>query len=262
MTEKLNSSENIRPLASVIMAAGQGKRMQDPSIPKVLYPVGGQPMLGHVVRLCEELQAFPIICIIGYGRDAVSTYLSVKFPEAKIAIQEEQLGTGHAVQQAEQELDGFSGDLLILSGDVPLLTHETASRLIAHHRECKEAATVLTVHMSNPTGYGRILRNENGRLQAIVEERDATPEERKIEEINSGIYVFNSDVLFDVLKRIDRKNSQGEYYLTDTFKLIIEQFGPDAVAVVSTNDPIEVSGVNTKEQLAALEAEFERRRYG
>jgi UDP-N-acetylglucosamine diphosphorylase/glucosamine-1-phosphate N-acetyltransferase len=250
-----------RPLASVIMAAGQGKRMQDPTLAKVLYKVGGEPMLGHVVRLCEKLEAFPIISIIGYGRDAVSAYLSEKFPEAKIAIQEEQLGTGHAVQQAERELDGFNGDLLILSGDVPLLTSKTASRLIEHHRECKEAATVLTVHMPNPTGYGRILRNEKGRLKTIVEERDATPEERKIEEVNTGIYVFNSDVLFNVLKRIDRKNAQGEYYLTDTFKLIIEQFGPDAVAVVSTNDPIEVSGVNTKEQLAALEAEYERRRY-
>jgi UDP-N-acetylglucosamine diphosphorylase/glucosamine-1-phosphate N-acetyltransferase len=259
MTGKLNSSIEHRLLASVIMAAGQGKRMQDPTLPKVLYPVGGEPMLGHVVRLCEELCAFPIICIIGYGRDAVSTYLSEKFPEAKIAIQEEQLGTGHAVQQAERELDGFAGDILILSGDVPLLTHETAARLIAHHRECKEAATVLTVHMDNPTGYGRVIRTESGRLKTIVEERDATPEERKIEEINTGIYVFNSDILFDVLKRIDRKNAQGEYYLTDTFKLIIEQFGMDAVAVVSTNDPIEVSGVNTKEQLATLEAEFERR---
>ncbi len=259
MTDKLNNLEKIRPLASLIMAAGQGKRMQDPSVPKVLYPVGGEPMLGHVVRLCETLQAFPIICIIGYGRDAVSAYLSKKFPEAKIAIQEEQLGTGHAIQQAERELEGFNGDLLILSGDVPLLTQETAMRLIAHHRECKEAATVLTFHKPNPTGYGRILRTDKGRLKAIVEEKDATPEERKIEEVNSGIYVFNSDVLFDVLKRIDRKNAQGEYYLTDTFKLIIEQFGPDAVAVVNTNDPIEVSGVNTKEQLATLEAEFVRR---
>ena len=255
-----NKSEiPIRPLASVIMAAGQGKRMQDPTLAKVLYPVGGEPMLGHVVAMCEELCTFPIITIIGYGRDAVSAYLSEKFPEAKIAIQEEQLGTGHAVQQAERELGGFNGDILILSGDVPLLTHETAARLIEHHRECKEAATVLSVHMPNPIGYGRILRNGNGRLKTIVEERDATPEERKIGEINTGIYVFNSDVLFDVLKRIDRKNAQGEYYLTDTFKLIIEQFGQDAVAVVSTNDPIEVSGVNTKEQLAALEAEYGRR---
>jgi len=259
MTEKPNLSQDYRPLASVIMAAGQGKRMQDPTLAKVLYPVGGEPMLGHVVRLCEELQAFPIISIIGYGRDAVATYLSKEFPEAKIAIQEEQLGTGHAVQQAERQLDGFNGDVLILSGDVPLLTRETAMRLIAHHRECKEAATVLTVHMPNPTGYGRIVRNGKHRLKTIVEERDATPEERTIEEINTGIYVFNSDVLFDVLKRIDRKNAQGEYYLTDTFKLIIEQFGPDAVAVVTTNDPLEVSGVNTKDQLAALEAEYDRR---
>ena len=248
-----------RPLASIIMAAGQGKRMQDPSIPKVLYPVGGEPMLGHVVRLCEQVQAFPIICIIGYGRDAVESYLTKEFPETKIAIQAEQLGTGHAVQQAEQQLAGFEGDVLILSGDVPLLTRETASRLIQEHREKNAVASVLSVVLSDPTGYGRIIRTKTGNLEKIVEQKDATPAEREIKEINSGIYVFDAKVLFDVLKRIDRKNAQGEYYLTDAFKLIIEEFGPDAVAVVSTNDPIEVSGVNTKEQLATLEAEFVRR---
>ncbi len=254
-------SPNIRPLASVIMAAGQGKRMQDPTLPKVLYPIGGEPMLGHVVRLCEQVKAFPIICIIGYGRDAVSAYLSEKFPDARIAIQEEQLGTGHAVQQAEQQLAGFDGDVLILSGDVPLLTAGTASRLIQEHRSKNVVASVLSVLLPDPTGYGRIIRTNTGNLEKIVEQKDATPEEQSINEINSGIYVFDANVLFDVLKRIDRKNAQGEYYLTDTFKLIIEQFGPDAVAVVSTNDPIEVSGVNTKEQLTALEAEYERRRY-
>ncbi len=216
-------------------------------------------MLGHVVRLCEQVKAFPIICIIGYGRDAVSAYLSEKFPEAQIAIQEQQLGTGHAVQQAELQLAGFDGDVLILSGDVPLLTAGTASRFIQEHRSKKTVASVLSVLLPDPTGYGRIIRTKTGNLERIVEQKDSTPEEQTINEINSGIYVFDANVLFNVLKRIDRKNAQGEYYLTDTFKLIIEQFGPDAVAVVSTNDPIEVSGVNTKDQLAALEAEFERR---
>ena len=234
--------------------------MQDPSLAKVLYPIGGEPMLGHVVRLCEQLKALPIICIIGYGRDAVKSYLSKELPDAKIAIQEEQLGTGHAVQQAEQQLAEFDGDVLILSGDVPLLTHKTASQLIQEHRSKKAVASVLSVLLNDPTGYGRIIRTKTGNLEKIVEQKDATPAEREINEIISGIYVFNSDVLFNVLKRIDRKNAQGEYYLTDTFKLIIEQFGPDAVAVVSTNDPMEVSGVNTKEQLVALEAEYERRR--
>jgi UDP-N-acetylglucosamine diphosphorylase/glucosamine-1-phosphate N-acetyltransferase len=243
------------------MAAGQGKRMQDPSLAKVLYPIGGEPMLGHVVRLCDKVQASPIICIIGYGREAVAAYLSNKFPDAKIAIQEEQLGTGHAVQQAERQLVGFTGNVLILSGDVPLLASETASRLIKEHRSKHAVASVLSVLLPDPTGYGRIVRTGTGSLQKIVEEKDATPDEKKINEINSGIYVFDAKVLFDVLKRIDRKNAQGEYYLTDTFALIIAQFGLGAVAVVTTNDPIEVSGVNTKEQLAALEAEYELRRY-
>ena len=242
------------------MAAGQGKRMQDPSLAKVLYPIGGEPMLGHVLRLCAAISASPIVCIIGYGREAVSAFLTERFPNIRIAIQEEQLGTGHAVQQAERILKEFAGDILILSGDVPLLTKETALRLIAEHREKNACATVLSVLMRDPIGYGRIVRSKTGSLERIVEEKDATPAEKKINEINSGIYVFDGRILFEVLKRIDRKNAQGEFYLTDTIALLIAQFGLGAVAVVQTSDSAEVSGVNTKEQLAALEAEFERRK--
>ena len=248
-----------RPLAALILAAGQGKRMQDPSLAKVLYPIGGEPMLGHVLRLCQSLQADPIICIIGYGREAVAAFINERFPHVRTAIQEEQLGTGHAVQQAERLLRDFAGDVLVLSGDVPLLTRETASRLIEAHRARNSVATVLSVPMPNPTGYGRIVRTPMGSLAKIVEEKDASPEEKHIPEINTGIYVFDAGVLFDVLKHIDRKNAQGEFYLTDTFALLIAQFGLGAVAVVTTDDPIEVSGVNTKEQLAALDAEYRRR---
>lgn len=257
---QLPEEESIdRSLAAVIMAAGQGKRMQDPSLAKVLYPIGGEPMLGHVLKLCEEIQAGPIVAIIGYGREAVSAYLTEQFPNVRIAVQEEQLGTGHAVQQAERALKEFAGDILILSGDVPLLTKETALRLITEHRERNACATVLSVQMREPTGYGRIVRSENGSLERIVEEKDATLAEKKINEINSGIYVFDGPVLFEVLKRIDRKNAQGEFYLTDTIALLIAQFGLGAVAVMQTGDTMEVSGVNTKEQLAALEAEYQRR---
>ncbi|HET6400528.1 MAG TPA: sugar phosphate nucleotidyltransferase [Candidatus Kapabacteria bacterium] len=258
MTE-LSTAEASRPLATVILAAGQGKRMQDPSLAKVLYPIGGEPMLGHVLRLCQHIEAAPIICIIGYGREAVAAYISEQFPRVRTAIQEEQLGTGHAVQQAERQLRDFSGDVLVLSGDVPLLTRTTTLKLLAEHRARSACATVLSVIMPNPTGYGRIVRTPSGSLEKIVEEKDATTEQKRIAEINTGIYVFDANVLFDVLKRIDRKNAQGEFYLTDTFALLIAQFGLGAVAVVTTNDPTEVSGVNTKEQLAALEAEYRRR---
>jgi len=254
-----------RPLAAIVLAAGQGKRMQDPSIAKVLYPIGAEPMLGHVLRLCQHIEAAPIICIIGYGREAVAAYINEQFPHVRTAIQEEQLGTGHATQQAERPLNGFAGDVLILSGDVPLLTIATTKKLLAEHRARNASATVLAVRMKDPTGYGRIVRTpspddrSSGSLEKIVEEKDATPKEKKIGEINTGIYVFDSSILFDVLKRIDRKNAQGEFYLTDTFALLIAQFGLGAISVVTTDDPIEASGVNTKEQLAALEAEFRRR---
>jgi len=249
-----------RPLATIIMAAGQGKRMQDPTKAKVLYQIADEPMLGHVLRLCEAIKADPTVCIIGYGREAVSDYLSKNFPSARIAVQEEQLGTGHAVQQAERQLKDFRGDVLVLSGDVPLLTKETTLRLIQEHRAQNAVATVLSVVMKDPAGYGRIIRTKTGNLERIVEEKDAMPSERKITEINTGIYVFDSSILFDVLKRIDRKNAQGEFYLTDTLAILISQFGLGAVAVVMTEDPIEVSGVNTKDQLAALEMEYDRRK--
>jgi len=258
MTE-ISTAESSRPLAAIVLAAGQGKRMQDPSLAKVLYPIGGEPMLGHVLRLCKQVEAAPIICIIGYGREAVSALISEKFPDVRTAIQEEQLGTGHAVQQAERQLNGFSGDVLVLSGDVPLLSTSTTQNLLAEHRARNACATVLSVHMAKSTGYGRIVRTPTGSLAKIVEEKDATPDEKKIDEINSGIYVFDAKILFEVLKRIDRKNAQSEFYLTDTFALLIAQFGLGGVAVVTTNDPIEVSGVNTKEQLAALDAEYRRR---
>jgi len=241
------------------MAAGQGKRMQDPTLAKVLYPLGGEPLVGHVIKLSQQLGADRIVVIIGYGREAVAEYLSKNFPEVKTSVQDEQLGTGHAVQQAEKQLKEFNGDVLVLSGDVPLLTLETAKALIAKHHEEGSLATVLTVKMANPYGYGRIIRTETDSLRKIVEEKDATDQERKTTEINSGIYVFDAATLFDVLKRIDRKNAQGEYYLTDTFELLIAQFGLGSVSLLLTKDAVEVSGVNTKDQLAALETEYYRR---
>jgi UDP-N-acetylglucosamine diphosphorylase/glucosamine-1-phosphate N-acetyltransferase len=254
------SSNGARPLAIVVLAAGQGKRMQDPSKPKVLYPIAGEPMLGHVLRLCEQLKSNHTIAIIGFGRDQVAEYLSREFPAVQIVIQSEQLGTGHAVQQAEKPLNGFRGDVLILSGDVPLLSIQTVQHLLAAHHSKNSLATVLAVRMENPTGYGRIVRTPGGNLDRIVEEKDATEQIREIKEINSGIYIFDAGTLFSVLRHVDRTNAQGEYYLTDTFGLIIQQFGPGSIAVAITNDPIEVSGVNTKEQLTELEREYSRRK--
>ena len=234
--------------------------MQDPTKPKVLYPIAGEPMLGHVLLTCKTLESQRTIVIIGYGRDQVAEYLTQKFPSVQIAVQEEQLGTGHAIQQTEGALQGFDGDVLILSGDVPLLSRKTIDNLLEVHRTQNARATVLAVRMDDPSGYGRIVRTSGGNLDKIVEDKDATESVRAIKEINSGIYVFDIGTLFSVLKHVDRKNAQGEYYLTDTFALIIAQFGHASVAVAITEDQLEVSGVNTKEQLLELEQEYSKRK--
>jgi UDP-N-acetylglucosamine diphosphorylase/glucosamine-1-phosphate N-acetyltransferase len=246
-------------LAVIVMAAGQGKRMQDPEKPKVLYPVGGKPMLGHILRLCESLHSDRTIAIIGYGRQQVAEYIAREFPNVRIAVQEQQLGTGHAIQQAEKQLQGFDGDILVLSGDVPLLSRGTVENLLEVHRSNAALATVLAIYLDNPTGYGRIVRTPGGNLEQIVEEKDAMQEIRAVKEINSGIYVFDAATLFSVLKHVGQKNAQGEYYLTDTFALIIQQFGSGSVAVALTEDQLEVAGVNTKEQLTELDQEYARR---
>ncbi|MDP4199090.1 MAG: NTP transferase domain-containing protein [Bacteroidota bacterium] len=255
-----NLEPDPEPLAVVVMAAGQGKRMQDPSKPKVLYEIAAVPLIGHVLRLCAALESQITVCIVGYGRDQVSAYITEHFPEVKLAVQEEQLGTGHAVMQAERHLEGFQGDVLVLSGDVPLLTQKTVQDLLAVHRTSVAMATVLAVTMKDPAGYGRILRTESGSLDRIVEEKDATEQEREVHEINSGIYVFDARTLRDVLPRLNCTNAQGEYYLTDVFELLRAQFGLGSIAVMVTDDPIEVSGVNTKKQLEVLETEYLRRR--
>lgn len=243
-------------LAAVIMAAGQGKRMQDPTKPKVLYPLAEKPLVSYVISLCQQLGCDRTIAIIGYGRDQVQSYLQEAFPFVETAIQDQQLGTGHAVQQAEASLNGFEGDILVLSGDVPLLTIETARNLITQHKTSNALATVLTVDLENPHGYGRIVRSGGSTLEKIVEEKDATDDIRKLREINSGIYVFNAQALFPALSGLSNQNAQGEYYLTDVFASIIAEHGSDRVAVYKGTDPIEVSGVNTKDQLLELEAEF------
>jgi UDP-N-acetylglucosamine pyrophosphorylase len=236
-----------RNLAVVIMAAGKGTRMKNPEMAKVMYTVNDRPMVEHVVDLALTLRSSKTIVIVGWQKESVIAHLENTGKPVECVEQSPQLGTGHAVMQAEVPLRGFTGDVLVLSGDVPLLTHATAENLINHHRSAGAAATVLTAVLEDATGYGRVLRGTEGNVTGIVEHKDATEEQKRIHEINSGIYVFNSDHLFDGLRHITPDNSQKEYYLTDVFQYFWRHHLP--VAAVSADDPVEIRGVNTVQQL-------------
>jgi UDP-N-acetylglucosamine pyrophosphorylase len=235
------------PLAAVIMAAGQGKRMNDPSRAKVLYEINSKPMIHYVTDLAVALGATQIVVIVGHQRQHVMDYLKKSHPTVLCAVQDPQLGTGHAVMQSENGLGSFSGDVVVLSGDVPLLTLNTMQRLLAIHAETGAVATILTSNVQDPTGYGRIIRNPGGSVDRIVEHRDATEEERRVKEMNSGIYAFKKDKLFDGLKHISTNNSQHEYYLTDVFGYFRQQQW--TVAALATDDEHEIHGINTLAQL-------------
>ena len=234
-------------LAAVILAAGHGKRMKS-DLPKVLHTVGDIPMVVHVIGQARSSGADPIVVIVGHGREHVIPVVEAE--GVSHAVQEQQLGTGHAVQSAEAALDGFHGDILILSGDVPLLSHETIDRLLAYHRDKGVVATVVTALAEDPTGYGRILRGENEMVTGIREHKDCSEEELGVREINSGIYLFRADVLFNALGRLKNDNAQGEYYLTDVFA---DFFGAGLPVGAYTGDFNEITGVNSQEDLKRVE---------
>lgn len=245
--QKDTPSQIQRPLAAVIMAAGKGTRMKDSSKAKVMYEVLGKPMVHYVVDLAKMLKVSRVIVIVGYQRDTVIRYLQNSHPNVEIAVQAEQLGTGHAIMQAEAMLKDFTGDVVVLSGDVPLLTADSMQELIDHHHQTAASATILTADFVDPTGYGRIIRNSDGSVKKIVEHKDATEEERHVKEINSGIYVFNGQKLFDGLKHITPQNVQNEYYLTDVFEHFWKRQWK--VSALKTLHVEEIIGVNTVNQL-------------
>ena len=241
-----------RPFMTVVMAAGKGKRMLNPEMPKVMHKVNGKPLVDHVVDLALKIGSSPVIVIVGFKREIVMQHLTKTYGgSVTFAIQAEQLGTGHAVMQTEDLLKDFDGDVLVLSGDVPLLTAKTMRNLIISHHKSGAAMTVLTAKVDDPTGYGRIIRMADGHVDRIVEHKDATPEERAIDEINSGIYVFKRKELFDALHHITPENSQHEYYLTDAFGYFVHH-GMRVSAVLAKHFD-EIRGVNTADQLKEAE---------
>jgi bifunctional UDP-N-acetylglucosamine pyrophosphorylase / glucosamine-1-phosphate N-acetyltransferase len=231
----------------VILAAGQGTRMKS-QMPKVLHRLAGRSMIEHVLAVAATLSPKTVTVVVGHRADLVRRDLAA-CPGVEFALQEPQLGTAHALQQAEPFLTGQSGTLLLLSGDVPLLTAATLRRLVNGHRSAAATATVATAVVDRPYGYGRIVRSK-GQLARIVEERDATPAERQIKEINGGIYVFDLPPLFDALRGIAAQNAQGEFYLTDLVG--IYRHKRMTVETLIVDDAQEIRGINSRTELAEV----------
>lgn len=235
---------DIKSLSTIILAAGKGTRMKS-ELAKVLHLINGRPMLAYSVDLASELGSEKIVAVIGHQasliREAFSNHRLI-FVE-----QHEQLGTGHAVLQAKDVFRDYRGTILILCGDVPLLKKSTVKTLYDRHLETKSAVTVMTIVLENPGNYGRVVTGNDGEVVKIVEQRDATEEEKKIREINTGIYCADCSFLFDAVSKIRNDNAQHEYYLTDIIE-IARLSGLRAGSYIAA-DPVEVMGINTPQEL-------------
>lgn len=240
---------------TVILAAGKGKRMKNPGKAKVMFELHGKPMIQYVVELSLKIGSEEIILIVGHQKNSIIEFVGSCFnnqmKKIKYAFQDQQLGTGHALMQTFKYLKSFKGEILILSGDVPLLKYETINKFINFHDSNKFTASLISSYFENPYGYGRIIRNSEGAFVDIREEKDASEDEKKIKEINSGIYIINSELLFEALKTINNDNAQGEYYLTDVFNYFIKLKSP--IGAFPVSDTLEITGVNTIEQLSEIE---------
>ena len=234
-----------KPLAVVILAAGKGTRMNS-KLPKVLHEINGKPMIEVVINTSQKLNPEKIIAIIGYKKELVENAL--KSYEINFAVQLEQKGTAHAVQQCDKELINFSGNVLILSGDVPGISLGTLNSLINLHVSKNSKASLISTNFDNPFGYGRIIRNTDNSFSKIVEQKDANDTEQLICEINSGIYIFDSKTLFEKIYLIKNKDMQKEYYLTDIFNYI----NKSDISIFLTENKDEIYGINTIEQLKEL----------
>ncbi len=230
--------------STIILAAGKGTRMKAP-LAKVLHPIYGKPMLSYPVAVAKDVGSEEIVIVVGHQAELVKELF--KNNDLVFIYQKEQLGTGHAVLQTRDRFLDFEETILILCGDVPLLTMYTVKSLLDYHFSGDAAITVLTTVLDTPHGYGRVVKKTGGDILKVVEEQDATYDEKKIREINTGIYCVESKFLFDALADIDNKNAQGEYYLTDIFK-IANKRGYTARSLI-TNDPLEVMGINTPDDL-------------
>ncbi len=230
----------------VVLAAGQGTRMKS-ALPKVLHRLCGRTLLDHVMRTADSLAPETVTVVVGHKAGSIRRHLDNR--QVRVVLQEPQSGTAHALQQTESVLGGLSGTVVLLSGDVPLLRPATLQALVATHRSTGAAATVVTATLDRPYGYGRIVRSR-GRIVRIVEERDASPSERQVREINGGIYAFDLAGLFDALRGIASQNAQGEYYLTDL--VAVYRRRKLSVGTLMVDNPDEIRGINSRTELAEV----------
>ncbi len=249
-------SSVISDVAAIVLAGGKGIRMKS-DLPKVLHPLLGKPLIGHVIANLRTAGVSDIFVVVGYRGELV---IDAVKKLAKPVWQRQQLGTGHAVMQAEKDLEGFSGRIIVACGDAPLVRPESFRSLISESEEPAVRAVVLTMSLDNPSGYGRIVKDASGNFVRIVEEKDASSDEKKIHEVNSGTYIFDKQLLFEGLKGINTNNAQGEFYLPDALQHIISS--GFIVRTKLLKNSREGSGVNTKEELKALEDYCKRKQKG
>ena len=233
--------------AAIVLAAGAGTRMKSDK-PKVAHEVLGKPLVNWVLDAAEEAGIERLVTVVGHKREQVIPLVEDR---AEIVVQEEQRGTAHAVLSCSDALADFEGSLLVLSGDCPLITSQTMKALLDMRESNDAAVVVLTMEMPDPTGYGRIIREADGSVARIVEQKDASPEEAVVTECNSGFYCFDAKALFEALGQVGSDNAQDEFYLTDVLE--ISRTAGRAVLALPAKDPNECLGINTREQLAAVE---------
>ncbi|GHD09792.1 bifunctional UDP-N-acetylglucosamine diphosphorylase/glucosamine-1-phosphate N-acetyltransferase GlmU [Zhihengliuella salsuginis] len=251
------SVEANAPAAVIVLAAGAGTRMKSAK-PKILHEIGGKSMVGHAIAAARGIDPERLVAVVRHERDRVVEHLLQIEPDLTIADQDDVPGTGRAVQQGLEALpEDIEGTIVVTYGDVPLLTGEQLGELVAAHDADANAVTVLTARLGDPTGYGRIVRDDDGSVAGIVEHKDATDAQRGIDEVNSGIYAFDAAVLRSALAQVTTDNAQGEMYLTDVLSIARGDGG--RVAAVVTGDPWQVEGANDRVQLAALGKEMNRR---
>jgi len=243
-------------LTVIVLAAGGGTRMKSKTM-KVLHPIGGRSMIGHVLHAVQAVEPTSVVAVVGHQREQVGPHITELVPSAVLAVQETQEGTGHAVRVAMEASGTTTGTVIVAAGDTPLLEGESLRAFAEEHHAAQRAVSILSGRLADPFGYGRIVRNHEGDVEAIVEEKDATPEQREIDEISSGILAFDAEFLVSALARITNDNAKGEYYLTDAVGLARE----DGLTVGAhlIDDVAQTAGANDRAQLAELGRELNRR---